>query len=485
MISTITGCVGSVIADILGHYANKNLQDIPEEYLDEMQGIYDGCKAVNPHTKVTFRDIVTLNVGVDVILAAMYTGLDLVKANPGLKPEHLKVPFMCNCFSVSKSAVEGDNHYMGRDFMFPAAGIFQETACMIIYKPDAEGALPIISVTAPGMVGSIAALNSSGVAVGVDISPSGWCNSKEPGFNSLLLSRQCIQYGADISKARDEIKKAKRGVSWIYILADGVNDRACIVETVMAADKDFDKEAPRSEMKKFDFTTGSTAKSSEESQRKAFLLWDKDDEAIRYIKDRYPGIGDSVIRNNGVKARWADEPYPASYLELNKKLFDIFDKTLEPGALEKEGFIDKYTPGTGIEKNTPFTFYFAPQREQNPDIVLATNHFVDPDMRYTVMNLWLGLMFADLTNDFQWRYDTLNSLLLEAVNNSENGITYDKAKELIDFLNPKGAYPWYYGKRAKVIQGSLSLMDLKAKTVESHYGYYSDEWIKLSLMKYL
>jgi len=37
----------------------------------------------------------------------------------------------------------------------------------------------------------------------------------------------------------------------------------------------------------------------------------------------------------------------------------------------------------------------------------------------------------------------------------------------------------------KVIEGALSLFDLKEKTVESQYGYYGDEWIKLSLRKYI
>ena len=69
-------------------------------------------------------------------------------------------------------------------------------------------------------------------------------------------------------------------------------------------------------------------------------------------------------------------------------------------------------------------------------------------------------------------------------------ITYQEAKDAIDFLAPDKKYPDYYNKEGNPlnqvqIHGSISLMDLKAKTIETHYGYSSDEWIKIRLDKYL
>jgi len=69
-------------------------------------------------------------------------------------------------------------------------------------------------------------------------------------------------------------------------------------------------------------------------------------------------------------------------------------------------------------------------------------------------------------------------------------VTYQEAKAAIDFLAPDRQYPDYYNKDGKPldqvqVHGSVSLMDLKAKTIETRYGYYSDEWVKITLIKYL
>jgi len=90
----------------------------------------------------------------------------------------------------------------------------------------------------------------------------------------------------------------------------------------------------------------------------------------------------------------------------------------------------------------------------------------------------------------QWRYDELNNRCLKAID--QKPVTYDKAKKLINFLAPDGDFPAYYagspkstdGKRTR-IEGSISLLDLKKCTMDSYYGYYGDEWVKLTLLNYL
>jgi len=69
-------------------------------------------------------------------------------------------------------------------------------------------------------------------------------------------------------------------------------------------------------------------------------------------------------------------------------------------------------------------------------------------------------------------------------------MTYEEAKATISFLAPPLATAGNSRvERAtsddSVIGGSVSLMDLRSKTIETHYGYYGDEWIKLSLPAYL
>jgi hypothetical protein len=64
-----------------------------------------------------------------------------------------------------------------------------------------------------------------------------------------------------------------------------------------------------------------------------------------------------------------------------------------------------------------------------------------------------------------------------------------QAREIIDFLNPAGDFPSYYNAKGQPldqvqVQGSVSLLDLVERSVESRYGYYSDEWVKITLPNY-
>jgi hypothetical protein len=132
-----------------------------------------------------------------------------------VEPEELNIPVMCNGFSVFGKATKDNNHYFGRDFMFPAGGVFQDTACMIIYNPKHEGSsdedlFPFVSMTAPGIIGSIAIMNSRGIAAGVNMSPGANCNPDRPGLNSLLLLRHAVQHGAS-AKAAVRIMEALKG----------------------------------------------------------------------------------------------------------------------------------------------------------------------------------------------------------------------------------------------------------------------------------
>jgi hypothetical protein len=98
-------------------------------------------------------------------------------------------------------------------------------------------------------------------------------------------------------------------------------------------------------------------------------------------------------------------------------------------------------------------------------------------------------------DDFQWRYDELHHQLSTALSQNlskygQSFITYEEAKQIIDFLAPYNQYPDYYNKDRKPmnqvsVHGSVSLLDLKKKTIESHYGYFSDPWLKISLENYL
>jgi hypothetical protein len=433
-----------------------------------MEGMLEGCLEAKSSTQVNIDDLWVLNFGIDWIISHVYTRFRQVKPIKRRLKRRLvkraKLSIACNGFSVFKEAA-GGGHYFGRDFMFPTAGVFENTACPIIYNPLPAGdekCLPILSLTAPGILGCISGLNINGVAIGIDMSPSAACNPNEPGFNSLLLARHSLENGPTAAGAKDVIVKAKRGASWIYILSDGTEDRACVVEAAYSTkDIPFTSFPPNRYMRKF--------------------LWMKPilpDQ--KFLEDHK-----TAKQEGGVMVRWNDYKYDEAYLEFTRKAFEHFHKKLYADALEKTGFINK----TFKEKNCPLTYFFPPERETRSDVIIATNHYLIPEMRYTVMDYVLSVAINDVTNDTQWRYDTINRLISDALAEAEKegrkGMDYSRAKDILNFLRPSGQYPDYYGKNKRVIEGALSLFDLKEKTMESQYGYYGDDWVKLTLTKYI
>lgn len=435
----------------------------PRHVRDEARGLLDGCRKANPSTPVTQARIGIMNVGFDVLCALFYTGDMLRKRAPQLKPEHIRLAMMCNAFSVFGDAA-GGGHYFGRDFTFATGDTLHNHLAHIIHHPQSVGGetvYPHVSVAAPGIIGSVSAMNLSGVAAGLDMSPAACCDTKHTGFNSLLLLRECIMCGDTAAKAADIIVGARRGVSWNYVLSDGGTDTACTVEAGAA-------------WPTIDFLSYPAK------------------ELLPVLPDaQYLSMHQPVPLKNGAMVRWYNGDFPDSYLGFNDGLWQHYQKTrdphirLYPNALLPDGFINR----TPEEKNCPSSFYFAPQRAE-ANVFITTNHFLLPHMRLCAMDPWCAQVTQGKVNDIQWRYDELNHQIREALQ-ARGSIDYAMAKRLIDFLAPYGRFPKYHHKSPKSsdgktaqIGGCVSLFDLKARTVESHYGYYADEWVKTTLPAY-
>lgn len=437
----------------------------PQHVQDEARGILDGCKKSNPSTPVSQARISIMNVGFDVLLALIYTGDILRKRAPQISPNDIHLAMMCNAFSVFGEAA-GGGHFFGRDFTFATGGTLHNHLAHIIHHPesvgDAAGDLhPHVSVTAPGIIGSVSAMNLNGVAAGLNMSPAANCDTENTGFNSLLLLRECIMRGASAAQAAEVIQAAKRGVSWNYVLSDGSTDTACTVEA------------------------GASWPSLD------FLSYPAKPLLPYLPTEEYLALHQPVPLKNGTMVRWCNGTFPESYLDFNAALWQYYQKNrdphirLYPDAFLPDGFINR----TPEEKNCPSSFYFAPSRaEQN--VIITTNHFVLPHMRLCAMDPWCAKVAQGKVNDIQWRYDELNHQIRQALQ-ARGSINYATAKRLVDFLAPYGRFPRYHQKSPKSadgktaqIEGCVSLFDLKACSVESHYGYYADEWVKTTLPAY-
>jgi hypothetical protein len=506
--------LGEVIVLIMKKATTSMEKDIPQDYKDEMEGIYQGCKSINPSTMVDTDKLRVLNAGIDCILAHIYTGKVDIE---GIKvpPFFLKVPHMCHAYSVSGDVVENNGHFFGRNFMFPTADVYQDTACLIIYNPDnpsgtGQTVLPIVSQTAPGMVGSPAAMNANGAAIGVDMLPGMLCDPDRPGLNSLLLNRDCMDHCPTTEDVVNRMIDAPRGVSWLYPVADGQTDNACIVE---AGANIGDNPFPY-----FDYITPGFFKD---------VL--PDENYITEMREKYR----TPAPQNGLMARWNDYQYPRDYLDFNNKLWNSFNKTFLSQLAEKakelvkeleekyphlksiieslvqdflKSFNDvRYYPfyveneksfinNMYVDRNCPGPYYFAPQRGSQSNVLVVSNHAITPEMRLTSMNEWLTFMSIGDCNDIQWRYDILNYQLQQAIDNAGNKkIDKDTAWKIINNLTPDPENDFYlYYNRGMLdnwkeiqVHGSVSLCDLKARTFKSLFGYYGDDPIEITLPNYI
>jgi hypothetical protein len=202
----------------------------------------------------------------------------------------------------------------------------------------------------------------------------------------------------------------------------------------------------------------------------------------------------------GLRTRWNGYRYDQEYFNFNPKLWLNYNikhfslKKIRRGAFGENGFIDLNL----TESNCPGAYYFPPQRETRDDVILATNHYIIPEMRLSTMHGWTSFINSikddkiAKTDDIQWRYDKLNYLILKEL--ARGPIDYDNAKSLVDFLSPcinkygPDCTNYFANNPSKNgfirIEGSNAICDLKKKTMEGHYGYFKDEWVKITLPNY-
>lgn len=499
--------IGTILDDLLKPYVKKLAAStaIPQVYKDQIKGILEGCQTVNSHTKVTLDGLELLNYGPDVLCAIVYEGT--LPQEKGILPGQLRTPWMCNAFSLTGDMVVPGNHFFGRDFMFATGGIFQDTACMIIYNPDSTNdyngieALPSVVQSAPGMVGSVVSVNKNGVAMGVDMTPSHECNPDNVGLNSLLMVRHGVQYGKDADALVSRVKEATRGVSSLYPFADGSTGKGGVLETIKSIDFNSEEQLAKFFYNiPFELPASRIPRDIYEifcSELKKYL---PDVDFIKKHMQQFDNL------KTGVFTRWSTYEYPAEYLEKDEGLWkcfnDVFElflgyKYLHEDALGPDGFIDRYIGDKNnfkIENNCPGTWYFAPLRKYNRYKALVSNFFISPELRYTAMHYWTAslMLLSGYLDDVQWRYDELNSLIDKA--RKKGPIDKSTARDLINFLDPlTGPFPGYYANSPRcskhedyiIIEGSVSLCDLKEKSIESHFGYYQDKWVTITLPRYL
>jgi hypothetical protein len=250
------------------------------------------------------------------------------------------------------------------------------------------------------------------------------------------------------------VVEAQRGVSWLYLVAGG--GRAAAIEAGV--------KVPRLE-------------------------------PLDYVAPRYRsmlsaiGAGQpregAVVRENGYVP-------PPGLAELNHRLFAMRRKPHSPEQERPNGRFHTQASRPWKQKAVPRSFYFPPQRESLPDLLLAANQAITPGMRMCAMGSWVSLVSAGSEDDLQWRYDELASQIGEALGpdpRRPRKIGLEEARALIDFLSPLRRFPAYYEGNAdtpkgKRIEGAITLCDLAARVMHAYYGAYDGTWVRLTLPAY-
>lgn len=441
---------------------------IPPDLVAEMAGVAEGVGAVRPDLEVSFNDVLLLNEGIDACFAILFTGRLPGVGDPlawlsrrtarepaaaaAIQPLNGRLVFSranphalgCNEFVVSDSATVDGAVYHGRDFMFPiGGGIYPENACMTVYLP--ESGHPFASVGGPGFVGQMTGINHQGLSMGMDVVRAS-CTRELPRLGCLLVLRDVIQNCATLDEAVARMRDQDRGVAWLYILGDDDDDspwtHGLVVEQGM-----HDPHAPPSSA-----FTGPDLLPDWQWWLLAGLPVTLGDTTVELGHD-YMADLDPELPDAGMMFRTQDYRYPAAFEGVNRMLPP--DMRLWP--------------------------WFPSQGENRDDLVMATNHYIVPRMVCTTLDPWMSLI-GDI-NDSLWRYETLLDLLDE----TPARIDHDRARELIDFLNPNRPFSARYELDGPVY-GHHALMDNRARTIEALFGWYGNwtedrrtPWVSIDL----
>lgn len=393
---------------------------VPEEFRREMQGIAAGCQ--DRGFDVTYKDVFLINVGFDFLYSLVYQGGSL----------------LCNEFSVFGKGTRDGRLFHGRDFMFTTGGdVFSDEALLMVHKPT-DG-FPLVASAAPGFVGFPTALNTQGISFGMDMVPNRQNRALVSGMGCLLLCRQVTQYASDLQEAIEMVRNTSRGVSWLFMIADGKKPDAVVLETVA------DRLTPEGNdllLTLLGLIPGLSTVVDGAGEALPAQLMDGTGKIItgagdllEGTMDTLPVLGD-VHPDHGVAVRAADY--------------------VDPEGLEQYRIVIPAQDPLVPEREETVVSAFPLQREREPGLVAMTNHYILPRMNLTQMGLFYHTIDTQQGGgrESEWRYDTMLDLILERY----GGIDRLTAMWLIDFLNP--ARCGYYGTdTSQSVKGHHVLMD--------------------------
>jgi hypothetical protein len=417
---------------------------VPPDLREEMLGVAEEARRINPRTAATWERLMALNVGVDYLLSLVYTGrvVGVLKAilPPELRPavaemvaKAMRPPDMCNVLMAGR--------FFARDFQFVNGRYFDRIAVVAVY-PLADRTQWCLTV--PGCVGaySTGALLHDGrcVAAGLNLVRSARCRVFRTSVPSTHLVRQLAGVFSDTRDVRAYLDRLQHEVPWVYTFMDSSGDAL-----VCEAD-----------------ASGGEAATAEYRPAAHVLRHDAGSERFRRMGHRALDDGARrAIREYNTHA-YRDHGFSYAAGEL-------------PETWQEEQAL----------KASMTNSWFPPVSER-PDVLVAGNFFVLPARRHGQMSPWPSLLERGSCAPV-WRYE---ELMAAAERYGGARMSLEQAKDCIQFLSPwhERAYPQntVKGRAAMApadvpVDGALTVFDLSNGTLHMKSGRWGNEWVALRM----
>ncbi|MDD5712547.1 MAG: carcinine hydrolase/isopenicillin-N N-acyltransferase family protein, partial [Smithellaceae bacterium] len=442
---------------------------IPQEYINEMQGIADGCQ--DRGLDVRYEDVLAINAGYDFLLSVEYSLGSL----------------LCNEYSAFGNATANGHLYHGRDFMFSTGGdIFSDEALIQIHKQTDEmgkktaGDYVLASFAVPGFVGTPTAMNQYGLSFGMDMVPNKQNNILVSGMGSLLLCRNVVEHAKNIQEATKIVRNTDRGVSWLFMEAaqgsEGISPNAAVLETcadgILPDGDDLLNTligfvpGLSSIVKGIEGVTGNDLIVSVGD-----ILTGTENAITGGIDLLAPVLGD-LHPDRGVAVRTPDyvDPEDLAQYQVTFPMVDLM--------------IDSKTEDTDVTSHpNALVSFFPMQYEKFPDVVAMTNHYILPVMNATQMGLFYHTIDTLMGGgrESEWRYRTMTQLITRYYGK----IDRRTGMWLIDFLNPARSSFYGLGNITQSVKGHHILIDDTTLDAWVLHGYYDEPWVHINLNNFL
>ncbi|MCH9631520.1 MAG: hypothetical protein S4CHLAM37_15430 [Chlamydiia bacterium] len=130
--------------------------------------------------------------------------------------------FHCSGFVVSDEATENQDLYHVRSLDYRAGHGLQDTAVLMVSKPDDK--LANLSVSYAGFVGCVTGMNEKGIALG-EVGGLGY--DYLDGVPMSFLMKDALENASCLNCAKKIFETNKRTGEYYYIISDGKTNKAC------------------------------------------------------------------------------------------------------------------------------------------------------------------------------------------------------------------------------------------------------------------